>query len=159
MKRNSRVTADVTIEAHNLLRAACDRYDSSKGKLMEKMIRNFCGDVTIEKKPIVKKTTAKKFKPPTVEEVFNYCNERCNKVDAQNFVDFYSAKDWMMGKNKIKDWKACVRTWEKKSESNNGNGRHADSLSMASRLSASSVMLYRRNTASVLCPVMIMATD
>ncbi len=59
------------------------------------------------------KAPVKRFKAPTVEDVFNYCNERCNDVDAQNFVDHYSSNGWMRGKAKIKDWKACVRTWEK----------------------------------------------
>ena len=59
-----------------------------------------------------KKTTT--FKPPTVEEVRAYCTERQNTIDPENFVDFYSAKGWMLGKNKMKDWKAAVRTWEKK---------------------------------------------
>tara|TARA_R110002096_G_scaffold269854_1_gene463750 strand:+ start:733 stop:1170 length:438 start_codon:yes stop_codon:yes gene_type:complete len=54
------------------------------------------------------------FKAPTVEEVRNYCDERCNNVDAQNFVDHYTGNGWVRGKNKIKDWKACVRTWENK---------------------------------------------
>ena len=69
---------------------------------------------------IVKKEKApvKRFVPPTVEEVFQYCNERCNNVDAQNFVDHYTVNNWMRGKNKIKDWKACVRTWEKNSTGN-----------------------------------------
>ncbi len=44
MKRTSRVTADITLDAHNLLRDACLKFDSSKGKLIERMIRNFCGD-------------------------------------------------------------------------------------------------------------------
>ena len=61
----------------------------------------------------------KRFTPPTVKEVFNYCNERCNSVDAQNFVDHYTVNNWMRGKNKIKDWKACVRTWEKNSINSN----------------------------------------
>ena len=59
-----------------------------------------------------KKTTT--FKPPTVEEVRAYCTERGNSIDPETFVDFYSAKGWMLGKNKMKDWKAAVRTWEKK---------------------------------------------
>lgn len=66
-----------------------------------------------------KKTTnvvKKVFVPPTVEEVRAYCRERSNTVDAERFVDFYSAKGWMVGKNKMKDWKACVRTWEKRQE-------------------------------------------
>lgn len=54
-----------------------------------------------------------RFTPPTLEEVEAYCFERNNNVDAQSFIDFYSAKGWMIGKNKMKDWKAAVRTWEK----------------------------------------------
>lgn len=54
-----------------------------------------------------------RFKAPSVEEVQAYCTERGNSIDAQHFVDYYSARGWMLGKNKIKDWKACVRTWER----------------------------------------------
>ena len=53
------------------------------------------------------------FTPPTVEEVQEYCFERGNAVDAQSFVDFYTSKGWYVGKTKMKDWKAAVRTWEK----------------------------------------------
>ena len=54
------------------------------------------------------------FVPPSVDEVKGYCQERGNNVDAQSFVDFYTANGWVQGKGKpIKDWKACVRTWEK----------------------------------------------
>jgi hypothetical protein len=49
---------------------------------------------------------------PTLDEVKAYCKERKNKVDPQKWYDFYSAKGWMIGKNKMKDWKAAVRTWE-----------------------------------------------
>ncbi len=59
------------------------------------------------------KKTIKRFTPPTVEEVRSYCTERGNNVDPQTFVDFYKAKGWMVGSNKMKDWRACVRTWEK----------------------------------------------
>ena len=52
---------------------------------------------------------------PTVPEVKSYCRERKNTVDAERFVDFYASKGWMVGKNKMKDWKAAVRTWEKSS--------------------------------------------
>lgn len=73
-----------------------------------------------------KKTTnvvKKVFVPPTVEEVRAYCRERSNTVDAERFVDFYSAKGWMVGKNRMKDWKACVRTWEKRQEGENHGKR------------------------------------
>ena len=55
----------------------------------------------------------KRFTPPTVEEVRAYCEERNNGIDPERFVNFYSSKGWMVGKNKMKDWKAAVRTWEK----------------------------------------------
>ena len=57
-------------------------------------------------------TPIKKFVKPTVEEVRNYCLERKNNVNPEKFIDFYEAKDWYIGKNKMKDWKAAVRTWE-----------------------------------------------
>ena len=53
------------------------------------------------------------FTPPALDEVTAYCIERNNNVDPQRFVDFYQAKGWYVGKNKMKDWKAAVRTWEK----------------------------------------------
>ena len=52
------------------------------------------------------------FTPPSIDEVSAYCAERNNGIDPQHFVDFYEAKGWMVGKNKMKDWKAAVRTWE-----------------------------------------------
>ncbi len=56
---------------------------------------------------------AKNFIPPTVEEVRAYIAEKAYSVDADRFVDFYTAKGWMIGSNKMKDWKAAVRTWER----------------------------------------------
>ena len=53
-----------------------------------------------------------RFQRPTLEEVKSYCRERNNRVDPQMFIDFYESKGWMVGKNPMKDWKACVRTWE-----------------------------------------------
>jgi uncharacterized protein YdaU (DUF1376 family) len=70
--------------------------------------------LTINHKPltIVKEKTSQRFTPPTLSEVMAYCNERGNQVDPQRFINHYGANGWMRGKNKIKDWKACVRTWE-----------------------------------------------
>lgn len=53
------------------------------------------------------------FVVPTFEEVEAYCNQRGGRVDARKFIDFYTAKDWMIGRNKMKNWQAAVRTWEK----------------------------------------------
>ena len=60
---------------------------------------------------------AKRFTPPTVEEVRSYCAERKNNVDAQRFVDYYTSNGWLVGKNKMKDWRAAVRTWERNNTS------------------------------------------
>jgi hypothetical protein len=60
------------------------------------------------------------FTPPTVEEVKSYCQERKNNVDAERFVDFYSSKGWMIGKSKMRDWKASVRTWETRETARSG---------------------------------------
>ena len=62
------------------------------------------------------KKTAKRFTPPTLDEVKAYCQERKNQIDPETFVDFYESKGWMVGKDKMKDWKAAIRTWEKRSK-------------------------------------------
>ena len=66
---------------------------------------------------------SKRFTPPSREEVQAYCMERGNQVDADAFIDFYTSKGWMVGKNPMKDWKVCVRTWEKRDsqKANKGN--------------------------------------
>lgn len=61
-------------------------------------------------------TKEKNFKKPTYEEVEEYCKERRNGIDPQRFIDFYDSKGWVVGKSPMKDWKACVRTWETKTE-------------------------------------------
>ena len=73
---------------------------------------------TNNQEPLVREVgkTAKRFVPPTVDQVREYCKERKNQVDAQRFVDFYEAKGWMVGKNKMKSWQAAVRTWEAKDQ-------------------------------------------
>ena len=65
------------------------------------------------------------FSPPSLTEVKSYCSERGNNIDPQGFIDFYEAKGWMIGKNKMKDWKAAVRTWERKEREDSG-GRTTD---------------------------------
>lgn len=67
---------------------------------------------------------SKNFIPPSVEEVKAYCEERNNGIDATAFIDFYTAKGWLIGKNKMKDWKAAVRTWERHEHSNNKGVNH-----------------------------------
>lgn len=63
-----------------------------------------------------------RFVPPTVGEVSAYINEKGYHVNAEQFVDFYASKGWMVGKNKMKDWQACVRTWERNNQNNTRGG-------------------------------------
>lgn len=70
-------------------------------------------NTSINKKENIKR---KSFVKPTIEEINQYCQERNNSINAEAFYDFYESKDWYVGKNKMKDWKACVRTWEKRNE-------------------------------------------
>lgn len=65
------------------------------------------------------------FSPPSLQEVADYCLERKNSVDPQTFIDFYSSKGWMVGKTKMKDWKASVRTWEKRNDTSRQIGGNA----------------------------------
>lgn len=69
-----------------------------------------------EAKPAPKKPQKEKkaFAKPTVEEIKEYCTERKNTVDAQAFYDFYESKGWKVGAVRMSDWRASVRTWEKR---------------------------------------------
>lgn len=74
------------------------------------------GEDSLEEDSIVntsQTTTTKRFKKPTIEEIEVYCQERGNNIDAESFFDYYESKDWMIGKNRMKDWKAAIRTWER----------------------------------------------
>ena len=55
---------------------------------------------------------SKRFTPPSVEEVKAYCEGRRNGINAEAFIDYYASRGWKLGKETMKDWKACVRTWE-----------------------------------------------
>ena len=59
-----------------------------------------------------KKRKRGRFTPPSLHEVTEYCKERKNLIIPELFIDFYESKDWMVGKSKMKDWKASVRVWE-----------------------------------------------
>jgi hypothetical protein len=77
---------------------------------------------------------SKGFIVPTLDEVQSYCLERNNNVDANMFVDFYSSKGWYVGKNKMKDWKACVRTWEKNKTETTINNKQDSLVERARKL-------------------------
>jgi len=76
-------------------------------------------------KDSIGKSNKKQFSRPSVEEVRAYCQERNNTVDAESFVDFYESKGWKVGNQSMKDWKACVRTWEKRRKETPASGKNS----------------------------------
>ena len=63
-----------------------------------------------------------RFVPPTIEEIKAYCRDMNYVIDTERFFDYYTANGWMVGKNKMKDWKATVRNWARRERhSVNGN--------------------------------------
>lgn len=74
---------------------------------------------SIEKKVAEAPLSSKRFVKPTLEEVKEYCLSRKNNIDAQQFIDFYESKGWKVGNQSMKDWKACVRTWEQRNKVEN----------------------------------------
>jgi hypothetical protein len=61
------------------------------------------------------KSPSPRFKPPTLSQVTEYCKARQNKVDPVKWLSHYEANGWRVGKVKMKDWQASIRTWERNS--------------------------------------------
>ena len=81
------------------------------------------GEIEKEKEYECTPQTPRRFTPPSASDVREYCLQQGYNIDPQEFVDFYSSKNWMIGKNKMKDWQAAVRTWQRRrSEEQKGNG-------------------------------------
>ena len=66
------------------------------------------------------------FTHPTLEQVAEYCKERGNNIDPQRFIDYYTSNGWMVGRTKMKDWKAAVRNWESKDKPAYKQGKNDD---------------------------------
>lgn len=74
---------------------------------------NIDNNIDINKDSLYKAKTSH-FVKPSIEEIEQYCIERNNGIDAEVFFNFYEAKGWVVGNSPMKDWKAAVRTWEKR---------------------------------------------
>jgi hypothetical protein len=72
-----------------------------------------------EENIVKEKPIKKQFNQPTLEEVSSYCLERKNGIDPQKWFNHYTSNGWMVGKNKMKDWRASVRTWESNQSNTN----------------------------------------
>ena len=92
-----------------------EKGDSLENQNVTKTKPNEIVNENVNENVVKEKTKREVFSKPTIEDITSYCRERNNNVDPQKFYDFYESKGWMVGKNKMKDWKACVRTWERNS--------------------------------------------
>jgi hypothetical protein len=96
-------------------------------KLVDKPSLKMCTDntnINITNTNLTDSNSKVSFVKPKIIDIKEYCKERKNNVDAETFFDFYESKDWLIGKNKMKNWKASVRTWEKsRNNKNNTNDR------------------------------------
>jgi len=129
---NKRVEQDIAAYKSKSKKASASanaRWAKTKGSSNANAVRPDCEGnanhkpLTINQEPVTNKQSNKKFKPPSLQEVTEYCKTRGNLVNAQTFLDHYEANGWVRGKTKIKDWKACIRTWESnQSTPNHSNG-------------------------------------
>ena len=112
-------------------------YKEGTKEILNRHISILKGGIEEKSKPPYKKTsksnttrtntmnsnTKGSFKKPTIIEIKEYCTERKNNVDSETFYHFYESKDWKIGKEKMKNWKSCIITWEKSNRNNNTNDR------------------------------------
>ena len=120
VKRDSFVTV-ITIENYNAhqfdptVSETVSRRLQDSTETVPRQYREHTKNVKNEKnEKNIERGTKRTTIPPTLEEVRSYCEERGNRVDPERFMDYYSSNGWMVGRNKMKDWKAAVRNWEKK---------------------------------------------
>jgi hypothetical protein len=88
-------------------------------KINEEQVVKFLNNLSSSKCTTINKNKVitinnKYFNKPKIEDVKEYCLERQNNIDAEAFIDFYESKGWKVGKTKMKDWKASIRTWERR---------------------------------------------
>ena len=102
-KTTNKTTSEVTIKRQSNDNQTTTDEEYKKNKEGEE-------DIYMSDKPTTKK---RRSLIPAIEEVAAYCKERNNGIDPHKFYDYYQSNGWMVGKNKMKDWKAAVRTWER----------------------------------------------
>ena len=95
-------------------------------------------DIEIEKEihSSAKSTTTKRkrFEKPTLSQITQYCFERNNNVNAEQFYDHYESNGWKVGKNAMKDWKAAVRTWEKNNYNKPAKSNKQNAIDVVNKL-------------------------
>lgn len=114
---NKPIYNNTNLQINNINEAIASQENLSKENPLEIFPKSESVEPEAEER---KKVAPKKerFKPPTVQEVQEYCNERQNGIQAYTFVNFYQSKGWKVGNQPMKDWRAAVRTWEQKNKQN-----------------------------------------
>ena len=119
--RNETVTDSYENETQNRIEKNSKEKDSK-----DKKNENSCDSDESLSFSFPKNSSSKRFLKPTLEEIRSYCEERKNSVNAEIFFDYYESNGWKVGKNPMKDWKASVRTWERKGTfKQNGSSKKA----------------------------------
>ena len=104
---------NIVIENDNSVITPLQKTITENNKVKESKVKESKENNNIDRES-KKAETAKRFAPPSVEEVQSYISEKEYSVDAESFVAFYTSKNWFVGKNKMKDWHAAIVTWEKR---------------------------------------------
>ena len=83
------------------------------------------GDTPMPPACVVNKKSTR-FVKPTEDEVRDFCREKgYTKVNAADFIDYYESNGWMVGKNKMKDWRRTVSRWERMDQQGRGGNSAA----------------------------------
>lgn len=111
---NDRARPSTTVDDRQRPTTTGDEIDKDKDNIKESK--------EILSNESTKKAAKASFTPPTVEEVASYCRERKNGINAQAFCDYYARQGWKLSNGiAVKDWKACVRTWENRDKERGRN--------------------------------------
>ena len=96
------------------------------GNQMATQVRLGKDSIGKDKEEVVSLPSPKGFKKPSIQEIQEYCTERSNGLNPEQFFDFYESKGWKVGSQTMKDWRAAVRTWEQRNRSNVSNDEAID---------------------------------
>ena len=91
-------------------------------------------EIELDTKANKSPTKAKRFVKPTLSEIEQYCIERKNNVNAEQFYDYYESNGWKVGKNSMKNWKAAVRTWEKNNYNKTAKSNKQNAIDVVNKL-------------------------
>lgn len=100
-------------KSNNLSANALKRWNKQKECKSNAIASSLNMPIENENEIYINKEKVSKFKKPSLEEVRQYCAERNKGVDAERWFNYYESNGWQIGKNKMKNWKAAVHTWEK----------------------------------------------